>query len=564
MQELLDQLYSYLIGIWRYRWYALIVAWLICLASWPVIVKMPDQYQATAKVYVDTDFILPDVVGVGPLADPQARLQAMSRTLLTRPNLEEIIRITDLDLGVNNASEMRAVVNELQNNIKLDSSLPNRLPRSLNRSRSSDDIFTISYNHKDPQLAKNIVQAALTSFVEKTLRRGGDLSAKVEGFLDQRIAEKEIVVRDLEAEFANFKRDNVDLLPASGQTYRQYIVKLEEEREAVSLALQKAQKRLETLQREVTGDTPSIGIGADLPLVSAIGTDNDTATNNDGDGFATFATTVTNLPEQLRLQNLEQQLDELLLKYTSKHPDVISTQQVIAGLRQQVNSKLRTLYDEYRKRRQVEASQLKQANKNAEEYRFRLKYQQVEARSEVEAQQIQLTNIEQRLNTLREKRDLLPTIETKLRRLESELSLAKGQLTDLKARQKKVELGIQVENEEDIRFDVIEPPFVPTIPVGPNRPVLFSGVLGIALAIGLALAFIIAQIRPTFDTRRNLSNVFQAPVLGSVSAFWSPEKLRRQRLNLFVYCCLLVGLFALYAGLMLTNSQGLNITLPFA
>ena len=290
----------------------------------------------------------------------------------------------------------------------------------------------------------------------------------------------------------------------------------------------------------------------------------DDSTAAEGDGFATFATTVTNLPEQLRLQNLQQQLDELLLKYTAKHPDVISTQQVIAGLKQQVNSKLRTLYSEYRKRRQAEAAQLRQSSQNAEEYRFRLKYQQVEAQAEVEAQQIQLTNTEQRLATLREKRDLLPTIETKLRRLESELSLAKEQLTDLKARQKKVELGIQVENEEDIRFDVIEPPFVPTIPVGPNRPVLFSGALSVALAVGLALAFVIAQIRPTFDTRRNLGNVFQAPVLGSVSAFWSPEKIRRQRLNLFAYCCLLIGLFALYAGLMLANSQGLDISLPFA
>ena len=110
--------------------------------------------------------------------------------------------------------------------------------------------------------------------------------------------------------------------------------------------------------------------------------------------------------------------------------------------------------------------------------------------------------MERRLESVRSKRDQIPDIEAELRRYESDLALGKQQLDDLKARQKRFELGTQVGESEDINFRVIEPPYVPTQPVGPNRPFLFSGALAVALSVGLALAFVIAQLRPTFDTRR--------------------------------------------------------------
>ena len=88
-----------------------------------------------------------------------------------------------------------------------------------------------------------------------------------------------------------------------------------------------------------------------------------------------------------------------------------------------------------------------------------------------------------------------------------------------------------------------------------------SGALIFGLGLGLGLAFIISQLRPTFDTRRSLTMAIQVPVLGSVGAILSPARLRRQRLELFVYCCLFAGLFALYASLILLDIKGVGI--PF-
>ena len=42
MHELYLQLLTYIRGSWRYRWYMMLVAWLICVVGWGYIQELPD------------------------------------------------------------------------------------------------------------------------------------------------------------------------------------------------------------------------------------------------------------------------------------------------------------------------------------------------------------------------------------------------------------------------------------------------------------------------------------------------------------------------------------------
>ncbi len=55
LQEIIAQILNYLRGMWRYRWHLVIVAWLIAIPGWVSVYKMPDVYEASAKVSVDTN-----------------------------------------------------------------------------------------------------------------------------------------------------------------------------------------------------------------------------------------------------------------------------------------------------------------------------------------------------------------------------------------------------------------------------------------------------------------------------------------------------------------------------
>ncbi|MCC7098369.1 MAG: chain length-determining protein, partial [Rubrivivax sp.] len=58
MEELIRQAQSILRGMWRYRWQALLTSWVVAIVGVVVVFKIPDQYEASARIYVDTQSIL--------------------------------------------------------------------------------------------------------------------------------------------------------------------------------------------------------------------------------------------------------------------------------------------------------------------------------------------------------------------------------------------------------------------------------------------------------------------------------------------------------------------------
>ena len=111
MQEILAQVFSYLWGVWRHRWLALAIAWVVAIAGWLWVWSMPESYVARARVYVDTNTVLrPLLAGLAIQPDHENRIGLLSRTLLSRPNLEKLMRMTDLDLQGNDSGRERQTV----------------------------------------------------------------------------------------------------------------------------------------------------------------------------------------------------------------------------------------------------------------------------------------------------------------------------------------------------------------------------------------------------------------------------------------------------------------------
>ena len=58
MHDLFEHLLANVKAIWRYRWFAAAVAWFIAVAGWVAVASLADRYQASSRVYVDTQSIL--------------------------------------------------------------------------------------------------------------------------------------------------------------------------------------------------------------------------------------------------------------------------------------------------------------------------------------------------------------------------------------------------------------------------------------------------------------------------------------------------------------------------
>ncbi|MCC8998147.1 MAG: chain-length determining protein, partial [Candidatus Contendobacter sp.] len=143
--------------------------------------------------------------------------------------------------------------------------------------------------------------------------------------------------------------------------------------------------------------------------------------------------------------------------------------------------------------------------------------------------------------------------------LNRDYEVNRKKIEDMLTRRESAKMSQQIEQtSQDVRFKIIDPPRVPSQPSGPNRPLLMSMVLGAGLAVGVALAFLISQLWPTFDTRRSLMQITNVPVFGSVSAVLSLAQARRERLLVVAYASLGGMLLMAYAGLLIVETIGLQ------
>ena len=195
MQEIIVQLISHIRSTWRYRWYMVLVACPLCIGGWIIVQTLPDQYEASARVYLDTASLLrPLMRGLAVDTNVSSQVDIMTKTLLSRPNLEKVARMTDLDLKAKSPDQMNKVLDMLGDKIKLE-----EVPRARN-------FYKISYEDSNPQLAKKVVQSLLTIFVESTLGESRKDTDVAQSFLDKQLKEYEARLVESEDRLKDFKR----------------------------------------------------------------------------------------------------------------------------------------------------------------------------------------------------------------------------------------------------------------------------------------------------------------------------------------------------------------------
>jgi polysaccharide chain length determinant protein (PEP-CTERM system associated) len=493
MQQL-DKLFDYARGIWNYRWQALATTWIVSVVGWTLLSEVPDMYEASATVYVDTESLLrPLLRGLTVEIDVGEKLGLMTKRLLSQTNLERVAHRAGLDRGASSPEEVRAIVRDLSRNVNLAETRANRHTRGPR----PPDVYIISSRSSDPRIALNVVEALLSTFVEDTSQDSRERSESAQQFLDLQIAEYESRLVGAENRLREFKRSHIDTLPEQGASYFQRLQTARSELEEVELAIREAQYRRNELRRQLAG-TPS----------------GQRAVGLDGAPLQT--------PTESRLLAMQTTLDELRLKYTDSHPDVIETRQSIKELESQLEAERLASESGYGGSASAP---------NPLHQQLRLTLGEVEA--ELAALRVRRDEFQGRAEVLQQQVEVLPEVEAELQRLNRNYETYREQYDTLVTRRESARLSEDVEQTgEDVKFQVIDPPRIPTYPIAPNRLLLTAGVFAVALGMGVGLAFLLSQFRPAIFGRRALATVSGLPVFGTVSYVWTPRDRLRWRVGI--------------------------------
>ncbi len=520
MHDIYNQLLSYLVAIWRRRWYGLGVAWLISLAGWGYVATLPDQYESSARVYVDTDSLLgPLMKGLAVEGNIYRQIDIIQRTLLSRPNLEKVARMTDLDLTVDTPTQMEALLGGLEKGIRI---------RSQGR-----NLFKVTYEHSDPNMAKRVVQSLLTIFVESNLGASRKDLTSARRFIDDQIRSYERQLEEAENRRAAFKRENMGFLPGEGGYYAR-MQATQARLEADRAALAEAVSRRDALTKQL----------ASIPQF--LETSDFTPEMDGGPGGPE-----TNL--QLRIIELEQTIDNLLLRYTPRHPDVVAAQRLKEKLEkklaEQEEARSAALDENGPGAEDPAASTVTRSVPNPlyEQVKLRL----VETEAEMAMLKRRIAKATEETAKWQSLAETVPAVEAELARLNRDYAVIRKNYEQLIARREAARLAEDLETKADkVQFRIVDPPQVPLKPSGPDRPLFLSMVLVAAIGGGIAFAYALSQIDDSITNLWRLRESFALPVLGSVSAMMSAAQRRRQALELSSFAMIVIGLLTAYGGLL--------------
>jgi polysaccharide chain length determinant protein (PEP-CTERM system associated) len=495
---------QYINAAWRRRWIGVIVAWLVCGFGWAAVTFIPNEYESSARLYVDADAVLtPLLSGIAADSAPASQLELIQRTLLSRPNLEKVISKTDLDLTVANPSDRERLIKRLSTDIRV-------VPQTRN-------LFTITYRDYSPKLAHDVVQSLLTIFVESATGGNRTDMENARRFLEHQISSYEQQLRAAEKRRADFRIKYIDIFPTDINPSTFGVEQARGQVKGLEGQLQDATSKRNALKKEVE-QTPALLVVENINAAAA-------AANG-----------------QTQLMQAEQQLHELMLRDTEQHPDVIALKKVIADL----------------KANPVKGSQpvtpvttqgdVKRSVPNP--VFDSLKVRLVDADSQVSSLQRQLDEATQIRDRLEKFQHEQPGLLAEFQNMDRDYGVLRRNYEELLGRLQSANIAQAADTQADkVKLQIVDPPEIPRIAVAPNRVLMLSAVLLGGMAAGVVIVLLLSQMDRSFNTVDELRNL-GLPVLGGISIIRTRSIFRR--LMVFMRFATAVAVLVLvYGGLVM-------------
>lgn len=293
-------IYQEMLRAWPNRWLGFGIALVIASIVALVVTVMPDQYQSKAKVYINSAVVLePLLQGLSVADDAENRvrlLRVLQTTLVNKDNVDRLIKTPGMGFDASTLAARSHAFSVIKAGVTV--------------AEEEQNLFTLDFIDTNPVRARNVAHGLLSLFIERNVIDARNELTSARNFLDKQIAEYEIKLREIETQIADYQVRNVDALGTS--TYQSRLSAARTTLREAQLARQIAAETRDRVKTQIEnanrpGERPTVLIATDQTFPALID----------------------------RMGALQTQLNQLLLQYTDKHPDVIATRREISLLSEQ-------------------------------------------------------------------------------------------------------------------------------------------------------------------------------------------------------------------------------------
>lgn len=475
MEEILRVATITLRGMWNHKWVGLATAWVVAAVAFAAILAIPDRYEASARIFVNTDSILkPLMTGLTVQPNDDQRIIMLSRIVISRPNVEKLVQQAGLDAKATSREERERIVDGAMKSLQF-------------KGAGRDNLYTLTFRDGDPERAKKAIDLLAAMFIDSSKGGKAQDTQAAKRFIDEQIATYERKLQEAENRLKDFRVRNLGIAPGEG---KDFFVRMSETNTLLSqarLELREAENGREALRRGLAALEPAAGSA--------------------GDATSANATAAADL--EARIASLRGQLDGLLQKYTEGHPDVLGAQRQIRELTEQ-----RRLLGPVTRSAGAATTTMPGGPRAPET----LKVSLAQSEAAVASLSARVAEYAQRYEKLKASAALVPQLEAELSQLNRDYEVNKKNYESLVARRESANLSGEMQSVAGVSdYRLVDPPRVSQRPVWPNRRLLAPLALLLALAAGVGAAYLVTEVRPAFYDARAIREVTGLPVLGAVS-----------------------------------------------
>ena len=515
---------------WRWRWVIIVPCLLGGYAALIVSSRLPSLYQSEMLIQVVPQRVPDTYVRSTVTMKTVDRLSALSEQIMSRTELERLVKEMNLYPQDTARFPMQDVVERMRTQIRVD---------PVRSGNQDADSFIVRFAYPDPQTAMRVTERLGGLFIDVNARDRGNLAQATNSFLETQLDESRKQLEAQEARLKQFREQFAGRLPTQLDFNMSALTNAQQRAQTLieSLARDRDQKLLlETTYAELSAQELAPPPPPPQPSTPAA---------------ATASTATSSVPANAgttkqALELARQQLVALELRLKPEHPDVQRTKSAIAKLEVQ-------LADEVQAAVAAQAAALAQnptgtagatatatpvapALTAAEQAR-RDRLQQIRAQIESLTRQIAFKEAEDlriraSVEDLQRRIEQIPGVESEWVSLTRDYATQQTAYQQLLAKSQEAKLAANLEQRQiGEQFRILDPARTPVKPTGVNRLEVNALGAAIGLAIGLALAALLEFRDRTFRGTSDVIDVLKLPVIALVPHVVSTEERRRQRIR---------------------------------
>jgi polysaccharide chain length determinant protein (PEP-CTERM system associated) len=474
---------------WRRKWQIVLPALVTAAAASWWIHGLPNKYRSDTLLLVLPQHVPETFVRSTVTTRSDDRLQSITQQILSRTQLEQIIRDFDLYADRRKTAVMQDIVDSMRTH-------------DIEIQLVKGDAFRLGFIAESPEVAMRVVDRLASLFIGQTSLDRATLAEGTDQFLEAQLEDARRKVVDNEAKQEDFRRRHNGELPKQLDANMQGLHDTEMQIQVLADSVNRDRDRQLALERSLK----------DASLASVIEGSAATRTRQP-------STDLSKLTATEQLERAEASLRDMQSTLTAQHPDIVAMKQTIAELRTRA---------EVESARQVASAEAGAAERlrqsRMEELRTEL--------SSVEGQIAQKTAEGERLRgllaTYQRRIEVEPTREAELAGLTRDYETLQETYRGLLTKKQESKMAANLERQKiGAQFKVLDPARLPERPFAPDRARLYAiAALG-GLGIGLVLAVILEWLDLGLRTEDDVRVALGLPVLATIPLVFAPRpKLR--------------------------------------